>query len=278
MDLERALRDFFDQKDDHRVVSAYLHGSHAVGRAHGQSDVDVAVLLDRGRYPSPQDRFDARVLLGSELIAALHQNEVDVVILNDSPPPLGRRIVTEGRRVFCSDAETDRRYVRDVQLRAADLDSWLRDERDQARSPAPMTLIERLADLRRHLGHLREIRPAVTGPEELEANLSLQNDVLHSLLVVSQSVIDIAGELSGRQGLRFQDYTEAVRNLAKIGPFSASLVRALESLPGFRNVLIHEYVALEMGRVIEALDRLEPIERFADVVAELAAGAQLSGG
>ena len=37
-------------------------------------------------------------------------------------------------------------------------------------------------------------------------------------------------------------------------------------LPGFRDVLIHEYVALDMRRVVEAMDSLEPIERFAEVV------------
>ena len=41
-----------------------------------------------------------------------------------------------------------------------------------------------------------------------------------------------------------------------------ALVRGLERLPGFRNVLVHDYVALDLGRVIEALDDLEPVERF----------------
>jgi uncharacterized protein YutE (UPF0331/DUF86 family) len=45
----------------------------------------------------------------------------------------------------------------------------------------------------------------------------------------------------------------------------AELRRHLE-LPGFRNVVIHEYVALDLRRVVEALDRLEPVERFIEVV------------
>jgi len=43
-------------------------------------------------------------------------------------------------------------------------------------------------------------------------------------------------------------------------------VHALEPLPGFRNVVIHEYVALDMRRVVEAMDKLEPVDRFADLV------------
>ena len=135
-------------------------------------------------------------------------------------------------------------------------------------------LVERLVELRRHLDHLRDLRPRVTGREELERNLSLHNDVLFSLLTVCQLVIDIAGELSARRGERFEDDTEAVRIMAVDPRFSPALVRALERLPGFRNVLIHEYVALDMDRVIEALDQLEPVEQFVEIVRQL----ELAGG
>ena len=76
-------------------------------------------------------------------------------------------------------------------------------------------LVERLAELRRHLDHLREIRPRVTGREVLERDLSLHNDVLFSLLTVCQLVIDVAGDLAARRGDRFEDYTGAVRSLAR---------------------------------------------------------------
>lgn len=130
-------------------------------------------------------------------------------------------------------------------------------------------LVERLAELRRHLDHLRELRPRIEGPEALERDLSLHNDVLFSLLVVSQTVIDIAGELSARRGDRFEDYTQAIRNLARDERFPAGLVRSLERLPGFRDVLVHEYVAPDLARVVEVLDELEPIERFAAIVADI---------
>lgn len=134
-------------------------------------------------------------------------------------------------------------------------------------------LTERLAELRRHLDHLREIRPRVSGPEALERDLSLHNDVLFSLLTACQLVIDISAELAARRGDRFEDYTEAVRLLVRDNRFPADLVRELERLPGFRNVLIHEYVALDMDRVVEALDDLAPIDGFAQIVARLEAEA-----
>ncbi len=133
-------------------------------------------------------------------------------------------------------------------------------------------LVERLADLKRHLDHLRHIRPRVTSAAQLETDLSLHNDVLFSLLTVSQAVIDIAGELAARAGIRFQDYTEAIRALRQVPGFPEELVEPLVQLPGFRNVLVHEYVTLDYRRVMEALDGLDPIEQFAKVVARLEAG------
>ncbi|HEX9818226.1 MAG TPA: HepT-like ribonuclease domain-containing protein [Methylomirabilota bacterium] len=131
-------------------------------------------------------------------------------------------------------------------------------------------LVERLAELRRHLDHLRAIRVRVSGRAALERDLSLHNDVLFSLLTVCQLVIDVAGELSARRGDAFEDYTQAVRNLARDARFPADLVRELERLPGFRNVIIHEYVALDMDRVVAALDGLDPVERFTEIVRRIA--------
>ena len=123
-------------------------------------------------------------------------------------------------------------------------------------------LVERLAELRLHLDHLRDLRPRVPNRVALERDLSLHNDVLFSLLTVCQLVIDVAGEFSARRGERFEDYTQAIRNLARDERFDPDLVRALEPLPGFRNVLVHDYVGLDLDRVVEAMDSLEPAERF----------------
>jgi uncharacterized protein YutE (UPF0331/DUF86 family) len=130
-------------------------------------------------------------------------------------------------------------------------------------------LIERLAELRRHLDHLRELRPRVMGADSLRRDLSLHNDVLFSLLMVTQLVIDIAGELSAQRGLRFGDYTEAVRNLGSFDQFDPELVEQLDRLPGFRNVVIHEYVGIDLDRAVMALDELDPLERFLTIVADL---------
>lgn len=135
-------------------------------------------------------------------------------------------------------------------------------------------LVERLSELRRHLDHLREMAPRVPDRAALERDLSLHNDVLFSLLMVAQLVIDIAGELSARQGQRFEDYTQAIRNLSRDHRFPDDLVQELARLPGFRNAVIHEYVALDLDRVVEAIWRLEPIARFAEIVRRMESGGE----
>jgi predicted nucleotidyltransferase len=129
------LARFFAKRPE--VVVAYLYGSHAEGRAHRESDIDVAVLLDRTRCPSADDRFRTRIELGTELIAALHFNDLDLVVLNDAPPLFARHVVWSGTVVHCGDPKVEHAYRRDVQLRAADLAPFV--ERGRRR------LAERLA-------------------------------------------------------------------------------------------------------------------------------------
>lgn len=130
-------------------------------------------------------------------------------------------------------------------------------------------LTERLAELRKYLDHLRALRPRVEDARSLQGDLSLHNDVLFSLLSVAQLVIDVSGELGARRGLKFDDYTQAVRNLSMVGGFPPELVEQLARLPGFRNVLLHDYVELDFAVAVAALDDLEPVEQFLRLVAEI---------
>jgi len=124
-ELGAALAAFFEERTDLPVASAYLFGSRAGGRTHRESDVDVAVLLggEVGRDPAAAHRL--RVRITSELIAALHHNDVDLVVLDQAPQLFARAIVTGGRRLFCRDPAADHDFVRDVQLKAADLEPFV---------------------------------------------------------------------------------------------------------------------------------------------------------
>lgn len=107
------------------VQAAWLFGSYCEGRSHRDSDVDLAVLLEHERYPDARARFEARIAMTADIVALLHRNEIDLVVLNDAPPRFALRIVLDGRRVHCSDPEAEHTFRRDVQLRAADIGPFL---------------------------------------------------------------------------------------------------------------------------------------------------------
>lgn len=109
------------------LSAAWLFGSHAAGRPHRESDVDVAVLLRRGLDAAA--RFAIRVRLSTELPARLGVRDVDVVILNDAPPRFASRVVLDGVKLFSRDEGAEHAFRRDVQLRAADLEPFLRRTR-----------------------------------------------------------------------------------------------------------------------------------------------------
>ena len=111
------------------VAAMYVFGSVAERRMHRESDVDVGALLDWQRYPTARDRFEARLRLAAELSPRLRGRVCDVVALNDAPPTLARHIVTRGILVYCADARAEHAFRRDVQLRAADLEPFLRRTR-----------------------------------------------------------------------------------------------------------------------------------------------------
>ena len=134
-------------------------------------------------------------------------------------------------------------------------------------------MVERLIELRRHLDHLRELRPRAWSAAALRSNLSLQNDVLFSLLAVAQLVTNVASELSARRGLSCEDYTGAMHNLSAYAEIQPELIGKLEWLPGFRKALIRDLGSFDFERVSEALGRLDPLEHFVAVVREIEAAA-----
>lgn len=92
------------------MLDAYLFGSQARSDAHAESDVDVAVYIDRDRAGDPPFGYPAE--LATVLAAALGTDRdsgnrqdarVDVVLLNDAPPLLYHRVLRDGIRLLARD-------------------------------------------------------------------------------------------------------------------------------------------------------------------------------
>ena len=82
------------------VLEAYLFGSHAQGVAQPHSDIDIAVYVDEGRV---EERLRIPGTLTTVLIGGLHNNDIDLLVLNHAPPVLYYHVLRDGLRVLSRD-------------------------------------------------------------------------------------------------------------------------------------------------------------------------------
>lgn len=93
------------QKD---LAAAFLFGSQTTGLNHPDSDVDVALLFQRGRVPGT----DQLLQIQDELTSVL-QKETDLVVLNDNFPIICMQVLQKGEKIV----ERDRRVVNEFIVR-----------------------------------------------------------------------------------------------------------------------------------------------------------------
>lgn len=86
---------------EEKIVLAYLFGSQAEGKTGPLSDIDVAVLFDR-EVPS-SEYFDRKLKVMGKLSDLWKTDNLDLVVLNQSPPLITHRILKEGRVLFSQD-------------------------------------------------------------------------------------------------------------------------------------------------------------------------------
>jgi len=84
------------------VLEAYLFGSQARDEVQPHSDVDVAVYVEPEALKRPS-HWGLQIEIASDLMTAVHRNDVDVVLLNRSDPFLYHRVLRDGVRLFARD-------------------------------------------------------------------------------------------------------------------------------------------------------------------------------
>ena len=97
IERKRKLKEYAEKRG---LVALYLFGSVAQGRATRLSDVDIAVLLP---HEDVENLFEKRLRLVVDLMELLEESDVDLVVLNEAPPLLAHRILTEGELLYSRD-------------------------------------------------------------------------------------------------------------------------------------------------------------------------------
>ena len=131
----------------------------------------------------------------------------------------------------------------------------------------------------RILSHLRELSESLEdwrryqsiSLEELRMDRDKRNMVLHSMLISIQSAIDIATYIIAEKGLRKPStYRETFEILEEGQIISEDLANDLSDMAGFRNVLVHIYLELDMNVIHGVLrNDLKALVAFKKIVKEL---------
>ncbi|MCA8975382.1 MAG: nucleotidyltransferase domain-containing protein [Planctomycetes bacterium] len=101
-----------------RVAAAWLFGSAAREALRADSDVDVAVLLDRNLDDS--ERTGLLAELASRLEAATQPRPLDLIVLEQQGWVFIHRVLSEGRRIVVHDEERRVDFESDAFVRYLD--------------------------------------------------------------------------------------------------------------------------------------------------------------
>lgn len=102
--------------------------------------------------------------------------------------------------------------------------------------------------------------------DELADDRKLRDLVLYELQRAVQNVLDLGSHVLADRGRAVAEYGQIIPTLADEGIVPEDLARRMDGLGGFRNVLVHGYVELDIeivARVVnERLDALRELARF----------------
>ncbi len=127
-------------------------------------------------------------------------------------------------------------------------------------------VLERLRKLREVLANLKMVQQI---PRQ-EFITSFRHYWLaeRGLHLAAEAVFDVGNHiLAGHFNVHPSDYEDVLTRLADQGVISAGLRESFQGLGGFRNILVHGYMDLDVGRVFDSLQvELGAFSAFAEEI------------
>lgn len=120
----------------------------------------------------------------------------------------------------------------------------------------------KLSALSEYVGQVSEYRDLTV--ERYRADWKTQRIVERTLQMAIEACLDVASHVVADRGLRApMSYAETFELLVHAGLMSDDLGEAMAKMTGFRNVLVHEYAAIDADVVIRVLrEGLADFRRF----------------
>jgi uncharacterized protein YutE (UPF0331/DUF86 family) len=126
--------------------------------------------------------------------------------------------------------------------------------------------------IRRHLAAIREslqVLAAHSGVSlaELDADTEARWIVERGLQLCAQNALDVATHIAASRGRDVPDYASAIDELGRLGVLSRGFASDFRSVAGFRNVLVHGYLEVDLDVLCTLVnERLGAFESFATQV------------
>lgn len=126
--------------------------------------------------------------------------------------------------------------------------------------------------VRRHLaaihGTVRQLRRHQgTSVEQLEGSASELWAVERGMQLCAQNALDVATHVAASQGTDVPDYASAIDALYPLGILPRDFATRFRAVAGFRNVLVHGYLSVDVALVHQILhERLSDFTEFAEHV------------
>jgi uncharacterized protein YutE (UPF0331/DUF86 family) len=121
-----------------------------------------------------------------------------------------------------------------------------------------LALDEAVHNLRRHAG-----RPLSTLLSDSDERWAVER----GLQLCAQNVLDVATHLAASAGRDAPDYASAIDVLGDLGVMPAEFAGRFRGIAGFRNVLVHGYLGVDIIRVHQVLNSgLDDFVEFARFV------------
>lgn len=126
-----------------------------------------------------------------------------------------------------------------------------------------MLIAKRLGKLREYVGLLRILRKHPR--EDFLNDPFVIGNVERYLQLAIQTLLDICNHIVADDRLGpVEEYRDAIRLLGEGGYLDPELVQRLSPMAGLRNILVHDYLEVDRGRIYALIqDCLDDFEQFA---------------
>lgn len=123
----------------------------------------------------------------------------------------------------------------------------------------------RLDELSERLARLEPLREKARA--EFDGDAYLRDIVERNLEVAVQCCLDISHRIIAlEKAQKPGDYYGAILLMGELGVLPSDFARQLAPIAGFRNILVHQYLAVDWDEVYRHLQHLDDLVRFAELV------------